>query len=436
MHKARFLGAVLLVTLLSAPASPQQPMSKLDRDRMLGMLQVIGNDVRKHYYDPKFHGLDWDAKVEEAKQSIQKETSLNMALSHIAGALDALNDSHTFFLPPQLVGRTDYGFQYQMLGDRCFVTHVRPKSDADAKGLKAGDELLTLNGYHVTRDSLWKMQYVFSVLRPQPGLRLGLQDPAGNRRQVDAMAKLHEGKRVTDLTGGDDIWDLIRQSENDEHLMRARYFEVGDQLLVIKVPEFIFSQTEVEAMIGKARKHQDLVVDLRGNPGGAIDTLKYLVGGLFDKDVKIGDRVGRKERNPEVAKSLRSLFTGKLVVLVDSKSASASELFARIMQLERRGTVVGDRSSGSVMEAMHYNEKMGADTFVFYGASITESDLIMADGKSLEHTGVTPDEVILPTAQDIANGRDPVLAHAAALLGLKMSAEDAGKAFPFEWPPE
>ena len=49
---------------------------------------------------------------------------------------------------------------------------------------------------------------------------------------------------------------------------------------------------------------------------------------------------------------------------------------------------------------------------------------------------MTPDEVVLPTAQDMASGRDPVLAHAAETLGVKISAEDAGKAFPYEWAPE
>jgi carboxyl-terminal processing protease len=202
------------------------------------------------------------------------------------------------------------------------------------------------------------------------------------------------------------------------------------------VPEFFFSMGEVESMIGKARKHTNLIVDLRGNPGGSVETLKYLVGGVFDKEVKIADRKGRKDAKPDVAKSLHNPFTGKIVVLVDSKSASAAELFARMMQLEKRGTVVGDRSSGSVMESRHYNERLGTDTVVFYGASITEWDLIMADGKSLEHGGVTPDEIVLPSALDLANGRDPVLAHAADLLGVKLSAEDAGKAFPYEWPPQ
>ena len=49
-----------------------------------GMLQIIGNDVRKHNYDPKFHGLDWDAKVAQAKQKISQATSFNMAISQVA----------------------------------------------------------------------------------------------------------------------------------------------------------------------------------------------------------------------------------------------------------------------------------------------------------------------------------------------------------------
>jgi C-terminal processing protease CtpA/Prc len=87
------------------------------------------------------------------------------------------------------------------------------------------------------------------------------------------------------------------------------------------------------------------------------------------------------------------------------------------------------------MEARHYDYKIGADTVVFYGASITDADLIMTDGKSLEHNGVLPDEFILPTAADIANDRDPVLAHAADTLGAKLSQEAAGKLFPYEWAP-
>ena len=106
-----------------------------------------------------------------------------------------------------------------------------------------------------------------------------------------------------------------------------------------------------------------------------------------------------------------------------------------VVQLEHRGTVLGDHSSGSVMESQHYPFSQGANTKVFYGASITDADLLMGDGKSLEHTGVTPDEVILPTPADLAAGRDPVLARAVELAGGMMDAVEAGKLFPVEWQP-
>ena len=206
--------------------------------------------------------------------------------------------------------------------------------------------------------------------------------------------------------------------------------------MILKFPSFYFTNAEIDSMIGKARKHKTLIVDLRENSGGSLDTLKYLLGEMFVKEVNIGDRTGKDERKPVIAKGRGSRFEGKLIVLVDSRSASASELFARVVQIEKRGTVLGDLSSGSVMAAKHYSYKAGVDTVVFYGASITEADIIMTDGKSLERTGVTPDEIVLPTSADLANNRDPVLARAAEIAGVKLSPEAAGKLFPYEWPPQ
>jgi hypothetical protein len=84
------------------------------------------------------------------------------------------------------------------------------------------------------------------------------------------------------------------------------------------------------------------------------------------------------------------------------------------------------------MESRYYSFKQGADRQIFHGASITDADLVMTDGKSLEHTGVTPDELILPTPADLA-GSDPVLAKAAQLAGVDMDPARAGKMFPLEW---
>ena len=67
------------------------------------------------------------------------------------------------------------------------------------------------------------------------------------------------------------------------------------------------------------------------------------------------------------------------------------------------------------------------------GDKCVDADIIMTDGKSLEHFGVVPDELRLPTTQDMAAKRDPVLAYAVSLLGGKITPAEAGALFPLEW---
>jgi carboxyl-terminal processing protease len=140
----------------------------------------------------------------------------------------------------------------------------------------------------------------------------------------------------------------------------------------------------------------------------------------------------RKGDEPQIAKGRKDAFAGRIVVLIDSGSASASEVTARVMQIEKRGTVVGDRSAGAVMTSRFFTHTLGQDLYgigsvAFFGTSITVADLRLADGRSLEKVGVTPDETVLPTGADLAAGRDPALARAITLLGGTMTAEQAGK---------
>jgi len=239
--------------------------------------------------------------------------------------------------------------------------------------------------------------------------------------------------KTLDFTNDTDIEKYIRLLEDEDHVVRQRWVEMGD-IMIWKVPEFNMEDDEVDHIFSVARKHKMLILDLRGDPGGYALTLERMVGNVFDHDVRIADRIGRKELKPAVAKTLGDrAFGGKIIVLVDSGSASASELFARVIQLEKRGVVLGDKSAGAVMEARGYGYKQGMDTIISYGFSVTEADMIMKDGASLEHVGVTPDEIILPTGRDLSTGRDPVMARAAELAGASIEPVQAGKLFPYEW---
>jgi C-terminal processing protease CtpA/Prc len=134
-----------------------------------------------------------------------------------------------------------------------------------------------------------------------------------------------------------------------------------------------------------------------------------------------------------LAKTGHYVFSGKLILLIDNGSASAAELLARVAQIEKRGIVIGDRSAGAVMESRHYPFAIGEGNVTYYGASVTDADIIMTDGVSLEKTGVIPDKIMLPTGSDLRAQLDPVLSYAASLAGVKLDPKAAGALFPIRW---
>lgn len=427
-------GAAVLLSL-AAGLGAQQRMNSNDMDEARQMLRDARDAVKKNYYDPKYHGVDLDARYKEYDDRIKAAPDLNNGMRMVAAFLSGLKDSHTFFEAPQRPYRLDTGFRLELVGDNAFVARVRPGTDAVSK-VHPGDEVVAYDTYSVNRADFHDLSYTFNSLMPQPRTQLDLRDPDGNTRQVLVDSKMQQGKKTLDFATGADIEQYVRQEENEDHTVRQQWVEMGD-IMIWKMPEFELSDDEVDHIFGIVRKHKTLILDLRGNPGGAVVTLERMVGNVFDHDVKIADRIGKKSGlKPQQGKTVGDkAFAGQIIVLVDSQSASAAELFARVMQLEKRGTVLGDRTSGSVMEARGYGYQQGIDTVIAYGFSVTEADLIMKDGASLEHVGVTPDQVILPTGRDLATGQDPVLSQAVAMAGGKLDPADAGKMFPYEWLP-
>ncbi len=424
---AALLGCALIEVGTGA-AQQLQTLNKDQREQISGILKTAYSEVKKNYYDPKFQGLDWDARYREYSERIGTAHTMNEGFQVIAAFLGGLKDSHTYFVPPLRMTHFDTGFRLTILGDDCFITRIRPKSDAESK-VHAGDQVVLMNGFKVNRQDFKAMMYYFGVIAPQKSTELLLRSPTGEQRKVSVNTEVKVSPMY--LSAGVDFTNFWRMSGDQYESERARISEVGD-VMIWKVPQFNLGMQEVENAIGKARTHAALILDLRGDPGGAADSLKMMVGSLFDRDIKIADRVGRGAPKPLVAKHAAHPFEGKLIVLVDENSASAAELLARVVQLEHRGTVIGDETSGAVMEAIFHPELMGTYP---YAVAVTDANLLMGDGKSLEKTGVVPDEVLIPTAADLAAGRDPVLARAAESAGAKLDSTEAGKLFPFEWKP-
>lgn len=432
-HRFIFLATSALALYAIAPGFNivQAQSQSISRDREYAqiMLSDVHDTLKKNYYDPSFHGIDIDSRLKKYSAEIKSANTFQAAFRLIEAYLVGLNDSHTAFIPPPNNNRIRYGFRYEMIGDKCFVTALRPGSDAEQK-LKLGDQILSLDGYAVNRVDLWQLEYYLDFLPPRQTTDFTLRNPSGSVRQESVTAQLE----ALPLRRGFSPSIARMQIETWQHNIRSRSMERGD-VFVWKLASFSEDEGSISHMLGEARKHKALVLDLRENPGGLRDNLLFLVGGLFDHDVTIGTESTRKRQKPVIAKTHgHSVFNGQLTVLIDSRSASASEILARVVQLDHRGVVVGDRSSGSVMLGQFFPLWTSSGFGLVYGAEITIADMIMSDGKSLEHAGVTPDILLLPTAEDLAEGRDPVLSRAADLAGIKLDPTSAGKLFPHEWP--
>jgi carboxyl-terminal processing protease len=421
--------AVLLLiataALGAASDPPQQAgIPRADAALYRRMLKDIGEDIEKHSYDPGFRGIDLHARLQTAAAAVAASSSASDAIDAITKVLFEFGDSHTRFYPPQRATRAIYGWKMAAIGDAPYVISVDPDSDAAKRGLAPGDRVLWLNRIQPTRENLWQIRHYYAVVRPQAQQRVIVRKSDGREVVLDIASKV-ETRRLVRL---EDLLDEAQDEAFDEERSRREETRRARTVLVWHLSGFL-DEDAIDRAIEKARYGTGLVIDLRGNPGGKVDVFDSLVGRVFARTIQMGTRISRKGETQWVIKPRGKPYLGPLAVVVDSRSASASELFARLIQLEKRGTVIGDRTAGAVMMSQIFPHDFGAGNVTFYQTSVTVADLRMADGGSLERTGVTPDELMLPTPDDLASERDPVLAHAVASLGGTLSAADAGRLF-------
>ena len=426
----RFVSAALMVAAMFVSTAFSQGFDSIEKGRMKGILKIVKNEIKKNYYDPNFHGIDIEARFKTAEEKLSAATSTTQSLGIIAQAVIDFNDSHLFLIPPSTGWKVDYGWRSTFFGDKCIITDVKPGSDADAKGIKRGDELIAIGGFRVNRKEMWKVNYFYNTISKRKGMSLTVLSPgAAEPRTLEIASELKQGPRVITFSTYFRFDDDFYNEENDKH----RFMKIGG-INIWRMPGWDFDPNMVDSLMGRVNDGTSIIMDLRGNGGGYVKTLEALAGHFVPKDVQIAELKGRKKMEPQKAKSKgESRYKGKLVVLIDSESGSASEIFARLVQLEKLGVVMGDVSAGAVMQSQTFDQEMGADNIVPFAISVTNADVIMSDGKSLEHVGVTPDELIIPTATDLAAGRDVVMARAIESLGGKVDPIEAGKWFPYYW---
>ena len=338
-----------------------------------------------------------------------------------------LNDSHTTFLPPDRLYRVEYGFTTMIIGIKCYIIDVKKGSDSEAKGLRAGDEVTAIGGINPTRDNYTTVNYIIYELDPQESVKLQVSGLDGKQRQLEITSKFISPEQRNNER---------KKRKDDERAKPYTCKELGPDLIACKLRTFEVEKEAIDKMMKEVGSHNKLILDLRGNRGGYIETEKYLAGYFFEGDVLIGTEKSRNKSKDEVAKGRKDgVFTGALAVLIDSDSASAAEVFARVVQLQKRGRVYGDVSAGAVMSAVVYaiRTPLFQSQSVRFGnlyyksiMEVTVADLVMSDGGRLEGVGVPPDVPIGPSPLALSQRTDPVLSHVAAVLGVQISPESAG----------
>ena len=159
-----------------------------------------------------------------------------------------------------------------------------------------------------------------------------------------------------------------------------------------------------------------VVIDLRGNGGGALQQAVQLTGMFIPSGPVV--QVEDSENNLDVYEdtNIEVIYEGPLVVLVDRRSASASEIFAGAIQDYGRGVVVGETTfgKGTLQNIWPLNQLARNDDIDLGALKISTAQFFRVNGTSTQHLGIVPD-VIFPTNASVANSGERALEN--ALLG-------------------
>lgn len=316
----------------------------------------------------------------------------------IRGMMESLGDTHTSYMDPQVYETEQSSLQgsYEGIGAIVdttgdYLTIVSPiqGSPADKAGVKPGDKVIAIDGQDMSGvDPEQARQKVLGPKGTQVTLtiaRKDVQTPIEFTITRDAITvRSAEGKM---LDNGIAYVDINQFGDKTTAELR----ETLDKLL--------------------AQHPKGIVLDLRNNPGGYLNTAIEVASEFIDRGVVVYEKHGDGKLDEYKALGNGRATNIPLVVLINEGSASASEILAGALQDYGRAKLVGVQSygKGSVQNWQQLSNNQGA-------VRVTIAHWLTPKQRLIDHIGLAPDVYVPLTADDHTAGRDPQLDAAVQTL--------------------
>jgi carboxyl-terminal processing protease len=309
--------------------------------------------------------------------------------------LASLNDDHSLFMEPKDLQRmaetsfTGVGIRVTRANpdQPPYVIEVFRDSPALSAGVKPGDQIMAVDGQSTNGRSLTE---IVTGIRGTQGSKVVLSIARSGQPPVDIQITRApvDAPRVEGAVRGGVLG-----------VMKIRSFGEG-------VPE----QVAQLLTQGRNRGARAWIIDLRGNPGGPLDSMAR-VALNFTETRPVGLAVDRNgQSDPIVAPGRPTIQRFPFVVLVDRETASAAELLAAAIQEYHIAPIVGVRTAGSVGLASPQPLSDGS------AIQVTVRRLQTPNGATIDKQGVQPDFEEDLTVDDLQRGDDPQMLRAIELL--------------------
>lgn len=336
---------------------------------------------------------------------VEKDLDINKIVrGAIKGMLKVLDDPYTRYMDPQAFKREQedmflgyfggLGVIISVKDDQ--ITIISPIEDTPAYrvGIKAGDKIVEIDGKSTEG---MELDDAVNILRGEKGteVTIGIK-----RENVEEILKFNIIRDIIEVQA---VKEKIMGEENNIGYIRITIFNVN-------------TKPELEEVLNGFKKDsniQRIILDLRNNPGGLLDSA-IEVASEFIKEgpiVHIKDREGVKVTIPSKGNQYPQW---PLIVLVNEGSASASEIVSGAIQDSKRGELLGEKTFGKGVVQQVFNLSDGS------GVVITTSEYFTPNERSINHIGIEPD-ILIEAAED--SEQDMQLNKALELLEKKSKEE-------------